>query len=204
MSTPTEQDYSAGNKLIAGIVFTEQENLAADVYYNGMPLSYDGTTTAAAPVGTGNGVATVLSAAAGVPAGAYTLTATAALVFDLADPDGNILATGLTVPNGSAAAFDVAGLRFTLTDGTTPWVAADVITITVSAAGVYSYYDGGTIDAFYNGATKTLASAGYGSVIVGGELYEGGMVTGANVVITMTVALRAQMRANGFYPRKVA
>ena len=112
MSTPTEQDYSAGNKLIAGIVFTEQENLAADTYYNGMPLAYEAET------------------------------------------------------------------------------------------GVYAY-SATQFDAFYNGATKTLASAGHGSIIVGGELYEGGMVTDANVVITMTTALRAQMRANGFYPRKV-
>ena len=203
MANPTSQALDGGNKLIAGAVTTEQVDLAADTYYRGMPLACAITTTAAATDGTGNGTATLLSADPGVPAGAYVLTATAALVFDLASPGGDIIATGLTVENGGATAFDVAGLKFTLTDGATAWVATDSITITVSANSVYSY-SATQMDAFYNGETKTLSSAGYGSVITSGEICEGGIVDDSGDALTITDTLRAEMRSKGFSPRQVA
>jgi len=203
MSTPTEQDYSAGNKLIAGIIFTEQENLAADVYYPGMPLAFNKVPVATGPVA-GNGTCTVLSAGPEIEAGVWTLDFSAALIADLKNPAGTIVGTyAFTATADSETVVDYKGLRFTITIGSSAFTASSIFTITVPAAGVYAY-SATQFDAFYNGATKTLGSAGYGSVIVGGELYEGGMVTDANVVITMTTALRAQMRANGFYPRKVA
>lgn len=77
---------------------------------------------------TGNGtVAVTLGSAAEV--GAYTLTATAATTFTLADPNGNAVGT---VTAGDA--FSGNQLDLTVTAGATAFVAGDVFTITVTAA----------------------------------------------------------------------
>lgn len=204
MANPTSQAYSAGSKLIAGAVTTEVVNLAADTYYLGMPLKYVGTATAAAVDGDGGGSASLVSADANVQPGAYVLTATAALVMELSGPDGEVIEGGLALADGAAKTFDVQGLHFTVTDAGTAFSAGDTITLTVSGAGVYAYDAGGPFNAFYNGATKTLSSAGYGSVVTSGEIYEGGIVDDSGAVLTMTVGMRANMRANGFSPRQVA
>lgn len=197
-------DYLSGNKLIAGKVYTEVENLAADTYYGGMPLKYSSTPTATGP-GTGNGTCSALSATAGVMPGAWTFDFSAALVGDLKDPTGTTVGTyNLTTGTGSATVIGYNGLIFTITVQSVAFAAASEFVITVPATGVYSYTAVGPFDAFYNGADKVLGSAGYGSVVVGGEIYEGGIVDGSGDALTITTAMRTQMRANGFYPRKVA
>lgn len=203
MANPETQAYSNGNILIAGAITTDQKNLVADTYYQGMPLKYeiDGT---AAVVGTGNGTATLITAGAGVKPGAWTCTFTAALVFDLADPDGNIVGQ-FTVPDGGALAIDIDGLKFTITDGGTAWVATDVVTITIGTGGKYEYTSNlDEISAIFNGPTVVLSSAGYGSVITSGEVYQGGIVDDSGDALTITEAGFASMRKEGFYVRRTA
>jgi hypothetical protein len=203
MANPTTQEYSSGQKLIAGIVTTEQENLAADVYYRGMPLKYVGVATVGAITGTGNGTVTALSADANVQPGAYVLTMTAALVAQLANSDGEIIAGGIALIDAAATKINVNGIHFTVTDGATPFGAGAYFTITVSGVGSYAYDAGGPFNAFYNGPTKTLSSAGYGSIITSGEIYEGGIVDDSGDALTITDGMRAQMRSSGFAPRQV-
>lgn len=120
---------------------------AADTFAPGTILarrSVAAAVTASAVTGTGNGTVTVASVAAGpeVPIpGAYVLTVTTAVanggIFRLVDPNGRIVATGLamTVGAGVATIFEVAGLLFTVTDGSTDFVAGDFFTLTVAADG---------------------------------------------------------------------
>jgi hypothetical protein len=203
MANPVTQAYSQGNILVAGPVSTDQVKLVADTYYQGMPLKYeiDGT---AAVVGTGNGTATDITAGPKVPAGAWTCTFTAALVFDLADPAGNIVGQ-FSVPNGGALDIDYNGLVFTITDGSTAWVATDVVTITIGTAGLFEYTSDLTeTAAIFNGPTTVLASAGYGSVIKSGEVYEAGIVDDSGDALTLTEATRAALGVNGFDVRRTA
>ena len=204
MANPTSQALESGNELVAGPVFTEQVNLAADTYYQGMPLKYVGVVTASAVTGDGGGSASAASADANVLPGAYTLTATAALVMELSNPDGEVIEGGLALTDGDSKTFHVQGLHFTVTDAGTAFSVGDTITLTVTAAGVYSYDAGGPFDAFYNGPTKTLSSAGYGFVVTGGEIYEGGIVDDSGSALSITVGMRTNMRRNGFAPRRVA
>ena len=203
MANPTTQDYSEGTGLVAGNVFSEQIPLAADTYYAGMLLEFQKTGTSTV-TGTGNGVASAIKAGANVKVGDWLCTFTAALVCDLTDPDGNVIAYDLTVPNGDAAVFTFGDLTFTLTDGATAWVASDVVKVTIAATGVYAALDEGEIMAIYNGPTRTLASAGYGSALTGGEIYEGALVDASNSALTMTESYRAMLRKAGFAPRKAA
>lgn len=205
MSYPLSVDYDEGNKVIAGPVTLDQAApLVADKYYQGMPLKYevDGT---AAYVGTGNGTCTAITAGKGVKAGDWTFTFLAALLGYLSDPDGNIVAY-LSLVDGGAAAFDVGGLKFTITDGGTAFAAGGVWTITIGTGGKYEYTsDLYNVDAIYNGADeRTLGSAGYGAIITGGEVWEGGLVNDSGTVLTLTEATRAALRKNGFYPRRAA
>lgn len=98
----------------------------------------------AAPDGgnTGDGTCTELATLGGKPlaiVGDYVLTCVEAVtnggVFDLVDPNGNIVATGLrmTVGAGGESVFKVGGITFKLTDGATDFVAGDSFTITVAA-----------------------------------------------------------------------
>lgn len=193
-------NYGEGRKLQAGIVTTDQIPLGADTYYPGMLLEYQGTGTAVT-TGTGDGVASDIVAESGVALGAYTCTFTAALVCDLSDPDGNVIATGLTVPDGGSATFKIDGLTFTLTDGATAWVATDTIAMTV-VAGTYIALADGTLGAIYNADERTLSSAGYGDCIMGGEIDETGLVSDANVTLVLTEDQRAAYSAAGFYIKR--
>lgn len=101
--------------------------------------------TASAFTGTGDGTISASAVAAGqiVPIlGAYVLTCTTAVtnggIFKLEDPNGALVATGLTltVGDGATTDFDVAGLAFTVTEGTgADFVAGDFATMTVATAG---------------------------------------------------------------------
>ncbi len=99
---------------------------------------------ASAFTGTGDGVITLATVAAGqiVPiVGAYVLNCITAVanggIFELVDPNGALVATNLilTVGAGASTAFEVGGLAFTITDGATDFVAADTATLTVAADG---------------------------------------------------------------------
>lgn len=98
--------------------------------------------TASAVTGTGNGTVTLATVVPGsvIPlAGIYTLTCTAVVtnggVFKLTDPNGAIVASGLslTVGAGAVTVIETAGLQFSVTDGTTDFIIGDFFTLTVAA-----------------------------------------------------------------------
>ena len=126
---------------------------AADTFVKGTILARRAVAAAvfaAAGANTGNGTVTLASVAAGavIPlVGAYVLRCTAAVVnggvFRLEDPNGAIVATGLTLTVGAGAAtvIEVAGLLFTVTDGATDFAADDSFTLTVAADGALVPFD---------------------------------------------------------------
>jgi hypothetical protein len=79
---------------------------------------------------TGNGTMSAVTTTAPVKSGIYRLRMTAALIFDITDPDGFQLGAGGT---GVAYADDIG---FTLTVGATPFIAGDGFDITVTTRAV--------------------------------------------------------------------
>ena len=198
------ENLNGGRNLQGGSFFsTRQLDLAADTYHVGMLLEYAAAGTAAT-TGTGNGVAEDISADASIAAGVYTCTFTAPLVCDLTDPDGNLLATALTVPNGSSLDVKIGGLTFTLTDGSTAWIATDTIAITIPATGVYQALDAGVIGAIYNGTDgRVLSSAGVDNCVVAGEVSHTGIVDASGSALVLTAAQIAAFAQSGFYIKEV-
>ena len=184
--------------VLGGMISTRQIPLAADTYFIGMRLEYkasgSGVTT-----GTGDGVASAISASPLAKPGVWTFLFTAALIGDLSDPDGNVVAVGLTVPNGGSETFKINGLTFTLTDGGVAWIATDSIAMTVVSAGEYSILDEGTIASIYNGTDgRVLASPGVDDCIVWGEIPRSGFVDDAGDAVTLTEGDIALYRVAGF------
>jgi len=106
--------------------------------------------TAGAFVGTGDGTVTLATVQPGpiVPlVGAYSLLCVEAVanggVFNLLDPNGAVVATGLTLTVGAGATtvFNVAGMEFTVTDGAADFVVGDAAPLTVVADGDLVVYD---------------------------------------------------------------
>ena len=104
----------------------------------------DDAVAASAVVGTGTGTVTAGSVVAGpiVPlVGDYVLNCIEAVaeggIWELLDPNGALVATGLTMTPGAGGAtiFEVGGLTFTITDAATDFVAGDTATLTVVANG---------------------------------------------------------------------
>jgi hypothetical protein len=120
---------------------------AADTFVKGTILARKAVVTAITPVAganTGNGTCTVASVVEGpdVPlVGSYVLACVTAVthggVFKLTDPNGKIVGTGLAMTAGAGVAtiIEVAGLIFTLTDGSTDFIAGDSFTLPVVADG---------------------------------------------------------------------
>lgn len=107
-------------------------------------------TTGTADVGnTGDGTVTsVAVAAGGFPReGVWELECTVAATnggtFKLTDPGGNIVANDLVMTAGAGAAtvFIVAGMTFTITDGTTDFAQGDLFTIAATASGKWTPFD---------------------------------------------------------------
>lgn len=106
-------------------------------------VTYDyGTVTASAITGTGNGTLTAMSVTGVAVPGAYTLTviatATNGGTWRLTDPNGSIVSSTLvmTAGVGAATVFNVGGLQFTITDGTTDFGLGASFTMTVPATSV--------------------------------------------------------------------
>lgn len=114
----------------------------------GMPVTvgytYGAVTASALSGGTGNGTISALSVAAGFAPlpGTYSLVCNTAVanggVWTLTDPNGNVLSTSITqtVGVGTATAFTVGGIQFTITDGTVDFGVGATFTITVPATNV--------------------------------------------------------------------
>jgi hypothetical protein len=116
----------------------------ADVLYNAglvIAVSATGAATAARGAGdTGNGTASAVTVEPNAVFGSYTLTATSATEFAVADPAGASLGT-LTV--GTAFANQIG---LTITAGGTAFVAGDSFTVSVTATnGNWVSWTGGTI-----------------------------------------------------------
>jgi hypothetical protein len=99
--------------------------------------------TPSAITGTGNGTLTAVSVtpSPNVPkVGNWVLrcitTVTNGGVWQLEDPDGAVVASGLTMTVGAGAAtvFEAGGLQFTLTDGSTDFAAGAFFTLPVVAS----------------------------------------------------------------------
>jgi hypothetical protein len=194
-------DYTIGKGLIAGEIITDQLPLVADTYYVGMPLRYLGAV-AVTQTGTGNGVLSDVIAGVGVVADVYTLTFTAALIFDVTNAAGDILAQGLVMADGAATTFTVEGITFTVTDGSTAFVATDTLVATITA-GNYSYTTDAP-DVIYNGINaRVLATVAYSDCILWGELLESGIKDDAGDAVTFTDAIRALYRSNGLFIKAV-
>lgn len=145
----TVTNVDLGNVVIEGVADHDQILTlgGADIIAEGTILArkaVDDAVTASAITGTGNGTVTAASVVAGpiVPlVGAYVLTCTLAVtnggVFKLEDPNGALVADNLEMTPGAGAAivFEVGGLTFTITDGSTDFVAGDTATLTVAADG---------------------------------------------------------------------
>ena len=149
MSNLVIENVDQGSVIIANAIH-DDEIIAfpgADTYVEGTILARKevaDAVTASAFTGTGDGTISASAVAAGqiVPiVGAYVLTCTAAVtnggVFKLEDPNGAIVATGLTLTVGAGGTtdFETAGLAFTITEGAADFVAADFATMTVAADG---------------------------------------------------------------------
>jgi hypothetical protein len=109
----------------------------------------DAITVTADAGNTGDGTVTLASVVAGavVPlVGDYTLECIQAVtnggVFKLVDPNGAIVASGLTLTVGAGAVtlFEVAGMTFTVTDGATDFIVGDKFALTVAADGKLYLY----------------------------------------------------------------
>lgn len=119
----------------------------ADTYVDGTILARKQVAdaiTASAVTGTGNGTVTAASVVAGdvVPlVGAYVLTVDTAVteggILKLEDPNGNLVADNLVLEaTGEASTtFVVAGMQFTVNEGSTDFDAADFFTLTVAVDG---------------------------------------------------------------------
>ncbi len=200
--------------LIGGEIRTDQAELAADTYYKGMPLQYDFTVPTTGTAGgsnVGDGTCTVVAAIAGgqpLAIGTYTLTCTAEVTnggtFSLTNPGGVVMADALIMTAGAAAAtvFNVGNLTFTITDGAEDFDTGDLFTIAVSA-GSYSYLAGGVLGGFFmEDESRILSSAGAGSIIIGGEIQEGGIVDDSNAALTITDGMIAEWALLGFYVKR--
>ncbi len=98
---------------------------------------------------TGDGTCTLTAVVAGadVPlVGAYNLECIAAVTnggtFMLEDPNGSLISNNLVLTAGAGAVtpFELAGMTFTITDGSTDFIVGDKFSLTVAADGkMYPY-----------------------------------------------------------------
>jgi len=195
-----ETSLGKGRELIAGNISTRQLDLAADTYYIGMGLKYAGAV-AVTQAGTGNGTLTAVIADESVVPDVYTLKFTAALIADLTNAAGVVLAQGLTFGNGAATTLTVGGLTFTVTDGSTAFVATDTLIATITV-GTYAYTTGAP-DAIYNGsAGRVLSSVGVDDCITNGEISATGLKDDAGDAITLTADDVAAYKAKSFFVKE--
>lgn len=213
MSNSTITNVDNGTVILADEKF-DDVTLAfpgADTYVEGTILARKevaDAVTASAFTGTGDGTVTLATVAEGpiVPlVGAYVLTCTEAVtnggVFKLEDPNGAIVATGLTLTVGAGAAtvFEVAGLQFTVTDGAADFVAADFATLTVAADGdVVIYATDGAGGAQIPSMVLTYEIVATGAADVAARALIAGRVKRERLVIdaggTVTDAIVDQLR----------
>lgn len=189
----------------------------ADTYAEGTIMARRAVVTAITPsaiTGTGNGTCTAASVVAGpeVPlVGSYVLTCTLAVthggIFKLVDPNGKLVAPylAMTASTGAATVFEVAGLTFTLTDGSTDFVAGDYFALPVVADGKMEPYAiagiGGTqypIGVMSYALTATGSGTKRGRVLFSGTVNKKRLIVDADGDDSnITNAILDQLRAAG-------
>lgn len=154
MSNLTITNVDRGKMEIANPVYRSETFTAAGAatYLMGTILARKTVAdaiTAGAFVGTGDGTLTLATVQPGpiVPlVGAYSLVCTAAVanggVFNLLDPNGAVVATGITMTPGAGGTtvINEAGMEFTITDGAADFVVGDAAPLTVAADGKMVVY----------------------------------------------------------------
>ncbi len=155
---------------------------------------------------TGNGTVGAITVAAGTPPTNYDIAFTDATDFTVTAPNGTVLGTGTT-----GTAFAAGGLSFTITAGTSAFVAGDSFTIVVVPAGPAQYtpYTGGSAAAaiLYDRLYVLAETAQHVTVITrmaevnGSELQWDPSVTGAANAATLRAQALAQLATAGIVAR---
>lgn len=163
---------------------------------------------------TGNGTVTGLALGPGGPpkVGDYNLECTFVVanggVFKLEDPDGNLVADNLTLRVGAGllTTFNIAGLTFIVTDGSTDFIAGDSFALGVTAVNKWVYYDSSAVDGSEIPTAilpREEVATGAGDVLrrilIGGEVNEGLLVFDQGETISETI--REQLRNFGIILR---
>jgi hypothetical protein len=137
--------WQPANKQTGAVVIAESQTLTRGA---AIGKALFGAVSVVAGANTGDGTCTAAATVVGTVqpiVGDYVVKCTAAVtnggVFQVADPNGGIVAAGLsmTVGAGAATVIETAGLTFTLTDGTTDFVIGDLFTLTVAAGSGQGY-----------------------------------------------------------------
>lgn len=171
-----------------------------------------GAATAAAKSGgnTGNGTISAVTVAIGAKTGVYKVRFTAATVFQVLDPDGNVIGG-----NGATGAAFADDLGFTITAGGTAFVAGDGFDITVAAgSSKFAPYDPTAKDGSQNGSAVLLSKSDTTSADVANavvlargpsEVAINGLVWGSNVTTQgHKDAAIAALKARGIIARMSA
>jgi hypothetical protein len=132
-----------------GIGFTITAGATAMVAGNGFTIAVSGkvglptATATAKATNTGNATCGTVSCNGYAPkVGVYTVNFSAATKFVLEDPDGDVIGHGTT-----GTALNAGGLSFTITAGSTAFIASDAFAITVAAGtGKYAQWNPAAAD----------------------------------------------------------
>lgn len=221
MPNMVKTDVDCGSIELAGGEFRDEllTFAGADTFVAGTILArlVDAiSVTASAVTGTGNGTVTSATVVEGpiVPlVGVYTLTVQTAVanggVWRLTDPNGAIVGIlTMTVGAGAATIFEIGGLRFTITDGSTDFAAGDSATLTVAANGKLVPFDpagaGGTqfpVAVLTYDVTRTGAGDEPIRALVTGRVNKNRLVI--DVGGSITAAIIDQLRSMSIVPLDV-
>jgi len=190
MTMQSQSDLNGTPRFLSGTTFAKDNatiqqdaaRVAALATYTVMAMvgtSVPATGTADAG-NTGDGTCTAVAFAAGGPIreGTFTLECVTAVtnggIFELRDPDDNVIAAPLVMTAGAGAAteFAAGGLFFTLTDGATDFVSGDLFTIAATAVDKWIPFNPSAV----NGG-KTPAGIFVGDAITAAALVAGDVAT---------------------------
>jgi len=185
-----------GSKNFGGQIRTDKRLASADTWLEGMLASLQESITADATGNTGNGTCTDVVARKKAWVGTWKVHAVSALVFDLIDPNDDVVVEGINLPDGGAITINNDYFDFTLTDGGTDFIAGDEFDLVVTGAGAYT--EDIERPEVICCEDKVLASEGYVLFVVdGGSWKASELVEGDTTAITVTEQLRAYLNANG-------
>jgi hypothetical protein len=127
--------------------------------------------------------------------------------FKLVSSSGEIITENIVLPGtpGGSVNFVGGGFTFTLTEDSIDFVENDSFELTVPTNGSYSYTtDYTSLSGIYNGVDgRVITGTGYGTIIMGGEICEAGIVDDAGAAISVTDNIMAAFAANGFYIKQM-